>query len=255
MSRRRVRLDRMRARPDHRRRPGVDRLSGQSLLGPPSLRLRHEGERPRSSPSGTGPPGFLRALRCRPRDRVGSETKERCFLHEVAHILSALPRSIRPQETRTSAQVRDAEDRDHALAAATAFEVDRPTWPKVADTLRSDLDRLRASPRTRPPLGSRDDVDVDRVERLDVASPDQGEEGASVEIGRPRPHRHTPSRRPRACGCDVPKRGWRLSRTESLTGRCRSGWPGRSRSFGGSSVWRSTSATRTRPDSALPTGT
>jgi len=27
-----VRLDRMRARPDHRRRPGVDRLSGQSLL-------------------------------------------------------------------------------------------------------------------------------------------------------------------------------------------------------------------------------
>jgi hypothetical protein len=27
-----VRLDRRRARPDHRRRPGVDRLSGQSLL-------------------------------------------------------------------------------------------------------------------------------------------------------------------------------------------------------------------------------
>jgi len=43
--------------------------------------------------------------------------------------------------------------RDHALAAATAVEVDRPTWPKVAEELRFDLDRLRASPRTRLPTG------------------------------------------------------------------------------------------------------
>jgi len=181
---------------------------------------------PRSSPSGTGPPGFLGALRRCPRDRVGSETKERCFLHEVAHILSALPRSIRPRATRISAQVRDTEDRDHALAAATAVDSDRPTWPKATDRLRSDLDHLRASPRTRPLLGSRKDLDLDRVERLDVASPDQGDEGASAEIGRPRPHRHTPSRRPRACGCDVPKRGLRSSRTERHRGRRQRDGPG-----------------------------
>jgi len=35
-------------------------------------------------------------------------------------------------------------------------------------------------------------TDLDRVERLDVASPDQGEEGVSAEIGRSRPHHHTP---------------------------------------------------------------
>jgi len=104
-------------------------------------------------PSGTEPPGLLGAHRCRPRDEVGSETKGRCFLHEVAHILSALPRSIRPRETPTSAHLGDAEDRDHALAAATAVEVDRPTWPKVAEELRFDLDHLRASPRTRLPTG------------------------------------------------------------------------------------------------------
>jgi len=48
------------------------------------------------------------------------------------------------------------------------------------------------------PLGSRPDLDLDRVERLDVVSPDQGDEEASVEIGRSRPHRHTPSRHRRS---------------------------------------------------------
>jgi len=43
-------------------------------------------------------------------------------------------------------------------------------------------------------------TDVERVERLDVASPDQGEEGASVEIGRSRPQRHTSLRGPLAFG-------------------------------------------------------
>jgi len=66
--------------------------------------------------------------------------------------------------------------------------------------------------RPHPPLGSLDDLDLDldRVERLDVASPDQGDEEASAEIGRPRPHRHTPPRRPRACGYDLPSGGGRV---------------------------------------------
>ena len=41
------------------------------------------------------------------------------------------------------AEIRDAEDRDDALAAAKAFDAEfRPRWPKAADKISSHLDRL-----------------------------------------------------------------------------------------------------------------
>jgi len=68
----------------------------------------------------------------------------------------------------------------------------------------------------RPPLGSRADLDVDRVERLDVGSPDQGEEGphsrsAGLAFADPLPPRprtdgvreRLPPRRPRAYGAGI----------------------------------------------------
>jgi len=87
------------------------------------------------------------------------------------------------------------------------------------------------------PLGSRPDLDLDRLERLDVVSPDQGDDGASVEIGRSRPHRHTPPSEHRWRSGTAPtsspscvrmrpsERGW-SSRTERPKGRRRSGGPG-----------------------------
>jgi len=148
-----VRLDPRRARPDHRRRPGVDRLSGQSLLGPVSLRLRHGGERAPVVAVGDGAAGFpLRSSTSSPRpsrlrDQRALLPPRRCaHPHPPSRGRSGRRRRARPPTSVTRR-------RDHALAAATAVEVDRPTWPKVADTLRSDLDRLRASPRTRLPTG------------------------------------------------------------------------------------------------------
>jgi transposase-like protein len=41
------------------------------------------------------------------------------------------------------AEIRDAEDRDHAVAAAKRFDAQfRPRWPKAADKIHDDLDRL-----------------------------------------------------------------------------------------------------------------
>jgi transposase-like protein len=41
------------------------------------------------------------------------------------------------------AEIRDAEDRDHAVAAAGRFDAEfRPEWAKAADKIRDDLDRL-----------------------------------------------------------------------------------------------------------------
>jgi len=70
-----------------------------------------------------------------------------------------------------------------------------PPRSSVSTSIASELLRGPGSP-----LGSRPDLDVDRVERLDVASPDQGDDGASVEIGRSRSHRHTFLRGPLAFG-------------------------------------------------------
>jgi len=153
-------------------------------------------------------------------------------------VRTSLPRSIRPRETPTSAHLGDAEDRDHALGTAMAVEVDRPTWPKVAEELRSDLDHLRASPRTRPPLGSRPDLDLDRVERLAVASLDQGEEGSqsrSAGLALTDTLRRATDDRWRSGTAPTPspscvrmrpsERGW-SSRTEGHRGRRRSDGPG-----------------------------
>ena len=40
-------------------------------------------------------------------------------------------------------EIRNAEDRDHAIAAAKRFDTEfRPQWPKAADKISDDLDRL-----------------------------------------------------------------------------------------------------------------
>jgi len=121
--------------------------------------------------------------------------------------------------------------RDHALAAATAVEVDRPTWPKVAEELRFDLDRLRASPRTRLPTGftSRPRRRSTRASRRCVSGP-----GWRRGLSRDRPVSPSPTHSSASSSCvrmRPSERGW-SSRTERPKGRRRSGGPGRSRSLG-----------------------
>jgi putative transposase len=64
-------------------------------------------------------------------------------VHKVANVLDALPKSAQPTARKMLTEIRDAEDRDHALAAAQRFDAEfRARWPKAADKIREDLDRL-----------------------------------------------------------------------------------------------------------------
>ena len=103
--------------------------------------LRHRGMRAPVLGVGDGALGFWAALR-----DVFPETREqRCWLHKAANVLDALPKSIQPLAKKMLAEIRDAEDRDHALAAAKAFDAEfRPKWPKAAAKVRDDLDQLLA---------------------------------------------------------------------------------------------------------------
>jgi putative transposase len=86
---------------------------------------------------GDGALGFWAALR-----DVWPETREqRDWVHKVANVLDALPKSVQPTAKKMLADIRDAEDRAHAVAAAGRFDVEfRPKWPKAADKIRDDLD-------------------------------------------------------------------------------------------------------------------
>jgi hypothetical protein len=64
-------------------------------------------------------------------------------VHKVANVLSALPKSAQPGARRALAEIRDAEDRAHAVAAADAFARDYGAkWPKAVAKIVDDLDPL-----------------------------------------------------------------------------------------------------------------
>jgi putative transposase len=101
--------------------------------------LKRRGMRPPVVAVGDGALGFWAALR-----DVWPQTREqRDWVHKVANTLDALPRSVQPTAKKMLAEIRDAEDRDHAVEAAKRFDADfRPKWPKAADKISDDLDRL-----------------------------------------------------------------------------------------------------------------
>jgi putative transposase len=101
--------------------------------------LKRRGMRAPVVAVGDGALGFWAALR-----DVWPETREqRDWVHKTANILDVLPKSAQPTAKKMLAEVRDAEDRDHAVAAAKAFDSEfRKKWPKAADKLADDLDRL-----------------------------------------------------------------------------------------------------------------
>lgn len=90
---------------------------------------------------GHGALGFWGALA-----DVFPETKgQRCWVHKVANVLNALPKSAQPTAKKMLAEIRDAADRDHAETAAKAFTAEFGTkWPKAAAKVTDDLDALLA---------------------------------------------------------------------------------------------------------------
>jgi putative transposase len=90
---------------------------------------------------GDGALGFWKALR-----EVFPETKEqRCWFHVSSNVLNCLPKSAQPGAKAALAEIYNAEDREHALKAAKAFEADYGAkWPKAAAKITENLDVLLA---------------------------------------------------------------------------------------------------------------
>jgi len=88
---------------------------------------------------GDGALGFWAAVR-----EVFPDTREqRCWFHKIANVLNALPKSAQPGAKAALAEIWNAEDRDHAEAAAKAFAADYGTkWPKAVAKITHDLDVL-----------------------------------------------------------------------------------------------------------------
>jgi putative transposase len=103
--------------------------------------LKRRGMRAPTLAVGDGALEFWGALR-----EVFPDTRaQRCWVHKVANVLSALPTSAQPSARRALAEIRDAEDREHAVAAAEGFARDYGAkWPKAVAKIVDDLEVLVA---------------------------------------------------------------------------------------------------------------
>jgi putative transposase len=103
--------------------------------------LRRRGMRAPVIAVGDGALGFWAAL-----GEVFPDTRsQRCWVHKVANVINALPTAAQPAARRALADIRDAPDRDQAVAAVKVFERDYGAkWPKAVAKIVDDLDTLLA---------------------------------------------------------------------------------------------------------------
>jgi transposase-like protein len=101
--------------------------------------LRRRGMRAPVVAVGDGALGLWAAL-----GEVFPETRpQRCWVHKAANVLAAMPKSVHAGVRRALAEIRDAEDRDHALAAIGAFTRDYGSkWPKAVAKITDDAEAL-----------------------------------------------------------------------------------------------------------------
>jgi len=102
--------------------------------------LKHRGMRAPVLAVGDGALGFWGAL----REVFPGTRNQRCWVHKLANVLNALPHSAQPTARRMLAEVRDAEDRDHAVHAITAFARDFAKWPKAVAKVVADAEAMLA---------------------------------------------------------------------------------------------------------------
>ena len=90
---------------------------------------------------GDGALGFWGAL----REVFPATREQRCWFHKIGNILGALPKSAHPGAKKALAEVWNAEDKRHALAAVAAFEAAYGAkFGKAVKKLTGDLDELLA---------------------------------------------------------------------------------------------------------------
>ena len=91
--------------------------------------------------AGDGALGFWGAL----REVFPQTTERRCWFHKTANVLAALLKSAHPGAKKVIAEIWNAEDKQHALAAARSFQaVHGAKFPKAAAKITSDLGQLLA---------------------------------------------------------------------------------------------------------------
>ncbi len=90
---------------------------------------------------GDGALGLWAALR-----EVFPETREqRDWVHKVMNVLDALPKSAQPAARKALAEIRDAEDREHASAALATFaDLFGARYPKAVGKVADDAEQLLA---------------------------------------------------------------------------------------------------------------
>ena len=90
---------------------------------------------------GDGALGCWRAL----RDVFPQTVEQRCWWHKIGNVLAALPRSVHKDAKAALAEIYNAQDREHAQAAARAFVAAYGAkWPKATAKVTDDLDVLLA---------------------------------------------------------------------------------------------------------------
>jgi transposase-like protein len=90
---------------------------------------------------GDGALGFWGAL----REVFPQAREQRCWFHKIANVLGALPKSAHPGAKKALAEIWNAEDKNHARAAAKAFEAAYGAkFPKATAKITGDLEQLLA---------------------------------------------------------------------------------------------------------------
>ena len=90
---------------------------------------------------GDGALGFWKAL----REVFPATREQRCWFHVSGNVLAALPKSAHPGAKAALAEIYNAEDREHAIRAAKAFEdLYGAKWPKAVAKITDHLDVLLA---------------------------------------------------------------------------------------------------------------
>jgi transposase-like protein len=90
---------------------------------------------------GDGALGFWGAL----REVFPQAREQRCWFHKIANVLGALPKSAHPGAKKALAEIWNAEDRNHALAAVRSFEAAYGAkFPKAVAKITDDVEVLLA---------------------------------------------------------------------------------------------------------------
>ena len=90
---------------------------------------------------GDGALGFWGAL----REVFPTTREQRCWFHKISNVLSAMPRSAHPGAKKALAEIWNAEDKTHALAAVKTFEATYGAkFGKAVAKITDDLEVLLA---------------------------------------------------------------------------------------------------------------